>query len=217
MNEVDDEVERLVLELSEAKQRKRQLENQSSIVSNDERTANRDVDVAETFGVVDQKTPTTPALERSDNSESSFATSTSGSSTNSSTSTLVENYPASCPNPFLVAPMELSQDDFLDRLSIRLSEQSMGFYLQNEFQIFNDYRNTFLANLQGEDVLFEDLPVTFNQTEFRDAFSFIITLGVLSKRAVRITGIKGVSEDSPVRNQFLRLVYKLWNILGILF
>ena len=42
----------------------------------------------------------------------------------------------------------------------------------------------------------------------------MITAGVLVQRAVRVKGGKGKTEDSPIRVQFMQLIYRFWNILG---
>ena len=115
----------------------------------------------------------------------------------------------------MVLSSEISQDQFNDRLTSKLSNQVMEFYLSQELQEFCSWRASFLLNFTEEEVSLDDAALeSFNESAFRDSFSSLITAGVLVQRAVRVKGGKGTTEDSPIRVQFLQLIYRFWNILG---
>ena len=215
MDELDDDLQNLLLKVNEIKERKKQmllLSNQSDI---NETTADRESATAEDELYGASKNPQTPSseLSRSDTISTTASNSSSHSSSTSSSSPNVIAEP--CPNPFMVLSSEISQDQFYDRLTFRLSNQVMEFYLSKELQEFCIWRTSFLLNFTDEEVLLEDAAlISFNESVFRDSFSSVITAGILVQRAVRVKGGKGQTEDSPIRVQFLQLIYRLWNILG---
>lgn len=215
MDELDDDLQKLLLKVNEIKERKKQmllLNNQSDI---NETTADLESATAEDEFYGAAKNPQTPPseLSRSNTISTTASTSTSDSSLTSSSSPDVIAEPS--PNPFMVLSSEISQDQFYDRLTFRLSNQVMEFYLSKELQEFCKWRTSFLLNFTEEEVLLVDAAlISFNESDFRDSFSSVITAGVLVQRAVRVKGEKGKTEDSPIRVQFLQLIYRLWNILG---
>ena len=211
----DDEMKNLLLKVNEIKEKKRQrllLSNQSDI---NETTADRESATAEDELYGASKNPQTPSseLSRSDTISTTASTSSSHSSSTSSSSPNVIAEP--CPNPFMVLSSEISQDQFNDRLTSKLSNQVMEFFLSKELQEFCSWRASFLLNFTEEEVSLDDAALeSFNESAFRDSFSSLITAGVLVQRAVRVKGGKGTTEDSPIRVQFLQLIYRFWNILG---
>ena len=137
MDELDDDyLQNLLLKVNEIKEKKRQrllLSNQSDI---NETTADLESATAEDKLYGASKNPQTPSseLSRSDTISTTTSTSSSHSSSTSSSSPNVIAEP--CPNPFMVLSSEISQDQFNDRLTSKLSNQVMEFYLSKELQEF---------------------------------------------------------------------------------
>ena len=142
MNELDNDLEELMLKVKEIEERKNLLlKNQASDIDN-KTTAESDNDEGDEFF----SNPQTPSSELSRSLSllsSSTATTTtttkkssipSTSSTPSPDSSLTSSYAAPCPNPFMVSSIEISQDQFYDRLSLRISTKIMEFHL-NLFNI----------------------------------------------------------------------------------
>lgn len=216
MNELDNDLEELMSKVKEIEERKKLLlKNQASqSVINNETTAESVDDEGDEFF----SNPQTPSseLSRSLSLLSSSTTTTkssipSTSSTPSPDSSLTSSYAAPCPNPFMVSSIEISQDQFYDRLSLRISIKIMEFHLNKEMQDFFKFRTLFLLNFTEEEILLENADFI---SGFRASFSSVITAGVLVQRTVRPKGTKGKTEDSPIRVRFLQLIYILWNILG---
>ncbi len=217
MNELDNDLEELMLKVKERKNLL--LKNQASDIDN-KTTAESDNDEGDEFF----SNPQTPSSELSRSLSllsSSTATTTttttkkssipSTSSTPSPDSSLTSSYAAPCPNPFMVSSIEISQDQFYDRLSLRISTKIMEFHLNKEVQDFFKFRTLFLLDFTEEEIFLENLDFI---SCFRASFSSVITAGVLVQRTVRPKGTKGKTEDSPIRVRFLQLIYILWNILG---
>ncbi len=223
MNELDNDLEELMLKVKEIEERKNLLlKNQASeSIINDKTTAESVDDEGDEFF----SNPQTPSSELSRSLSllsSSTATTTtttttkkssipSTSSTPSPDSSLTSSYAAPCPNPFMVSSIEISQDQFYDRLSLRISTKIMEFHLNKEVQDFFKFRTLFLLDFTEEEIFLENLDFI---SCFRASFSSVITAGVLVQRTVRPKGTKGKTEDSPIRVRFLQLIYILWNILG---
>ncbi len=220
MNELDNDLEELMLKVKEIEERKNLLlKNQASDIDN-KTTAESDNDEGDEFF----SNPQTPSSELSRSLSllsSSTATTTttttkkssipSTSSTPSPDSSLTSSYAAPCPNPFMVSSIEITQDQFYDRLSLRISTKIMEFHLNKEVQDFFKFRTLFLLDFTEEEIFLENLDFI---SCFRASFSSVITAGVLVQRTVRPKGTKGKTEDSPIRVRFLQLIYILWNILG---
>jgi hypothetical protein len=218
MNELDNDLEELMLKVKEIEERKNLLlKNQASDIDN-KTTAESDNDEGDEFF----SNPQTPSSELSRSLSllsSSTATTTttkkssipSTSSTPSPDSSLTSSYAAPCPNPFMVSSIEISQDQFYDRLSLRISTKIMEFHLNKEVQDFFKFRTLFLLDFTEEEIFLENADFI---SCFRASFSSVITAGVLVQRTVRPKGTKGKTEDSPIRVRFLQLIYILWNILG---
>ena len=216
MDELDDDLQNLLLKVNEIKERKKQmllLSNQSDI---NETTADRESATAEDELYGASKNPQTPSseLSRSDTISTTASNSSSHSSSTSSSSPNVIAEP--CPNPFMVLSSEISQDLFNDRLTSKLSNQVMEFFLSKELQEFCSWRASFLLNFTEEEVSLDDAALeSFNESAFRDSFSSLITAGVLVKIPVRPPkGIK-VEDSTTIRHQFLQLIVGFWNQLGI--
>jgi len=217
MNELDNDLEELMLKVKEIEERKNLLlKNQASeSIINDKTTAESVDDEGDEFF----SNPQTPSSELSRSLSllsSSTATTTkssipSTSSTPSPDSSLTSSYAAPCPNPFMVSSIEITQDQFYDRLSLRISTKIMEFHLNKEVQDFFKFRTLFLLDFTEEEIFLENLDFI---SCFRASFSSVITAGVLVQRTVRPKGTKGKTEDSPIRVRFLQLIYILWNILG---
>lgn len=215
MDELDDDLQKLLLKVNEIKEKKKQMLLLYSQSDTNETTADLESATAEDELYGASKNPQTPPSEfkRSNTMSSSTSTSTSNTSLTSSSSPDVIAEP--CPNPFMVLSSEISQDQFYDRLTFKLSNTVLEFYLSKELQEFCKWRTSFLLNFTEEEVSLEDAAlISFNESDFRDSFSSVITAGVLVQRAVRVKGEKGKIEDSPIRVQFLQLIYRFWNILG---
>ena len=215
MDELDDDLQKLLLKVNEIKERKKQMLLTNNQFDINETTSELESATAEDELYGAAKNPQTPPseLSRSTTISTTASSSTSDSTLTSSSSTDVIAEP--CPNPFMVLSSEISQDQFYDRLTFRLSNQVMEFYLSKELQEFCIWRTSFLLNFTDEEVLLEDAAlISFNESVFRDSFSSVITAGILVQRAVRVKGEKGKTEDSPIRVQFLQLIYRFWNILG---
>jgi hypothetical protein len=219
MNELDNDLEELMLKVKEIEERKNLLlKNQASESIIDNKTTAESVDDE---GDEFFSNPQTPSSELSRSlsllSSSTATTTTTKSSIPSTSSTpspdlsLTSSYAAPCPNPFMVSSIEISQDQFYDRLSLRISTKIMEFHLNKEVQDFFKFRTLFLLDFTEEEIFLENLDFI---SCFRASFSSVITAGVLVQRTVRPKGTKGKTEDSPIRVQFLQLIYILWNILG---
>jgi hypothetical protein len=215
MNELDNDLEELMLKVKEIEERKNLLlKNQASDIDNKTTAESVDDEGDEFFS-----NPQTPSSELSRSLSllsSSTATTTkssipSTSSTPSPDSSLTSSYAAPCPNPFMVSSIEISQDQFYDRLSLRISTKIMEFHLNKEVQDFFKFRTLFLLDFTEEEIFLENADFI---SSFRASFSSVITAGVLVQRTVRPKGTKGKTEDSPIRVRFLQLIYILWNILG---
>ena len=211
----DDDLQNLLLKVNEIKEKKRQrllFSNQSDI---NETTADRESATAEDELYGASKNPQTPSSELSRSDTISTTTSTSSSHSSSTSSSSPNVIAETCPNPFMVLSSEISQVQFNDRLTSKLSNQVMEFFLSKELQEVCSWRASFLLNFTEEEVSLDDAALeSFNESAFRDSFSSLITAGVLVQRAVRVKGGKGTTEDSPIRVQFLQLIYRFWNILG---
>ena len=214
MDELDDDLQKLLLKVNEIKERKKQmllLNNQSD--TNETTALESATAYDEFYGAA--KNPSTPPSELSRSATISTTASTSTSDSSFSSSSLPDVIAEPCPNPFMVLSSEISQDQFHDRLTLKLSNQTMEFYLSKELQEFCKWRTLFLLNFTEEEVVLEDAAlISFNESDFRDSFSSVVTAGILVQRAVRVKGGKGQTEDSPIRVQFLQLIYRFWNILG---
>ncbi len=212
MNELDNDLEELMLKVKEIEERKNLLlKNQASDIDN-KTTAESDNDEGDEFF----SNPQTPSSELSRSlsllsSPTATTTTTTTSSTPSPDSSLTSSYAAPCPNPFMVSSIEITQDQFYDRLSLRISTKIMEFHLNKEVQDFFKFRTLFLLDFTEEEIFLENLDFI---SCFRASFSSVITAGVLVQRTVRPKGTKGKTEDSPIRVRFLQLIYILWNILG---
>jgi len=83
-----------------------------------------------------------------------------------------------------------------------------------------DYRidswTSFLLQFTEEKVLLEDGAfIKLIESGFRDSFSSLITAGIRVKIPVRPPkGIK-VEDSTTIRHQFLQLIVRFWNQLGI--
>jgi hypothetical protein len=162
MNELDNDLEELMLKVKEIEERKNLLlKNQAGDIDN-KTTAESDNDEGDEFF----SNPQTPSSELSRSLSllsSSTATTTtttkkssipSTSSTPSPDSSLTSSYAAPCPNPFMVSSIEISQDQFYDRLSLRISTKIMEFHLNKEVQDF--------FRLQHQTAIYVHLRVTLS-------------------------------------------------------
>jgi len=218
MNELDNDLEELMLKVKEIEERKNLLlKNQASESIIDNKTTAESVDDEGDEFFSNPQTPSSELSRSLSLLSSSTATTTTKSSIPSTSSTpspdlsLTSSYAAPCPNPFMVSSIEISQDQFYDRLSLRISTKIMEFHLNKEVQDFFKFRTLFLLDFTEEEIFLENLDFI---SCFRASFSSVITAGVLVQRTVRPKGTKGKTEDSPIRVQFLQLIYILWNILG---
>ena len=116
----------------------------------------------------------------------------------------------------MVTIIEISQYQFYDRLNLRLSNRFMEYYLSKEMPEFLNFRTSFLLQFTEEKVLLEDGAfIKLIESGFRDSFSSLITAGVLVKIPERPPkGIK-VEDSTTIRHQFLQLIVRFWNQLGI--